>query len=1649
MNAYDQCAVEPDVCWLSTPGLYAIRGADGDRILVCPAGSDANADKDGCAPCPAGTYALEGTGCLPCDAGRYGVSSNQTACLACPVGAYSTPYSVACTPCPLGTASAIEGAAQCMPCQAGTYAEVEGLSICAPCAAGTFGGNATGRMVACVDKCDAYEGLYSAPGAIECVYCAGGLSNGSECLGCGLGFYEELSHGMRVCQRCPDGLAQISTAFATSPVQCLPCDGAAFASLGGAACVDAALGWEPVRNLSTGAATRQAECAAGTFRGLEEYQCTACPPGSFSAKGARACAFCAPGKYRSDVHKGDVCVPCPSRTYAPEAGASMCDTCPDGTQSRNGTACPSCVAGKYAAAGMDACMLCPMRFTAPPGAAACVPCPAWTRPISGGICGVCEAGSYMSPMVSTEGTITYGCVACGQGTFNPSAGATDSAACKGPCAPLSYVPNAALSATGCAPGPPGTFSVDGRTSQPCGPGNYSALGLGCSPCPMGTYSAAAGASRCEPCFAGSFSGTQGAVQCTPCPYGTATGDAGRTACDPCGPDGFMSGTGALACAPRRTACAVGNIVVVHASDPTRDNECEACLGCDPNEYAIVITPGMSTWDTMTIVTSLGGTPVQAPPEACPGNTTSRGYVCRENAWDAGYYLSAQDVAGASVEADLSYIQVRGCDQLTPKAGDTAERIAGFARMAFVVGPTFACYVGCRYGLNVSAVSEYIRVGAGGSESPWSNVFYASAALAGYQLCLPCSTAVCPLTGRYRPFAPGSSTCGAECLLNDGRQCQEAADGRFNDGCTGNCTSLPDHAVYTGGSSVMNDPTRCPFACLGPTQNGLPGYHLSDDGTRCEPCGVCADSQHVPVGPCDVYNRTSEVCRPCPMIEGGVPTAWLGGGGGASRCAYDCQYGYYASEDATLCMPCTALNAMPCPVGTFRDVATCNYARKPPQCAQCSRPSNLSAEMVTFQSAGVPVDQDRCMALCSAGFHTLTANRYVAENTTTLSVWDMDCRPCGYQDPVPCHGACASNQYRDPGIALDTTPGACKACLRSAECPTGFYAPRCHGNGTRNVECLPCDPSRLLEPNGQRTRVFVPYDALLRNPHAAVHTSMVDEYACPTACDVNRVVDPSDRVTCVQCPPISDCGASSVPGQPTPCDFRYAHWNASDGPMWWLQSATPSFLRGASAGVRAGVCWACPTGMGTPPGGADLCQLLPGFSLLEDQAMQTVRVPIPTLGEDLVISLQEPRPPVPTWFAGRRRLMTVDARPLGGSGMALVPVGYYNDGSSVYASTCPDGTSTRSQGGESVAACECIPGHYNASGSLLGGCVPCPSNTFRNMLMPPDGCAPCGKMETTFGHTGQSACACAAGWRRGAQACEPCDVNTFCAPCFMGQADCPSSGVWSVPCMPGGIAPRGSTSLLNCTCRGQARLLRPGVTIASITQMSVPTNAGMYCLSPPPNSVYDAETLTLRCKTGWTAVYVSDVAPPTLQGCALCGQGSYATVDPAGGATPKDCRPCPLGTFMDRTDAIGGCISCGNNLTTVAQGAKSASDCACPLGARRDAVSKRCVGCALGQYPTPDREGCVACPEGTTSLVGARNSSDCVCNPGAWQIPNAGGCAPCPVGTFATHAGMAACTPCGPHRTTSGEGATTLSACFCMPGFTTISGVLCTNATLLQ
>jgi hypothetical protein len=566
---------------------------------------------------------------------------------------------------------------------------------------------------------------------------------------------------------------------------------------------------------------------------------------------------------------------------------------------------------------------------------------------------------------------------------------------------------------------------------------------------------------------------------------------------------------------------------------------------------------------------------------------------------------------------------------------------------------------------------------------------------------------------------------------------------------------------------------------------------------------------------------------------------------------------------------------------------------------------------------------------------------------------------------------------------------------------------------------------------------VPYDA------ANLRTvDLIRYYAartCPHACALNYVFDGEKCIACATWAKALGCTAVP-PLQPRPCDFRYAHWNASNGRIWWQPEFTPPFLKSivSATTMRAGLCWACMDGEGVSEGDADLCVLQPGFARTAEISSLLTQVSIPVLPQELAVVFQEPRPTRRNVAeAPTRRLLTLSGRAPDATQEAAAlplptnvpcPVGYYkNERGEGPCYACPYGTSTAYNTTTHQTQCICRMGWFRPRRDSFT-CEPCAVDTHRPYgASELDACVRCSALETTFGLRNATACACKPGYMRGAPGvCVPCPPNTYCRPCFMHE----NCNVLQTACFPDGVAPAGSTHVDNCSCSsGQVPLRRP--------------TGQLYCATVPPTAVYDARLKRVSCRAGWTAAY--DAITGQLVSCRLCGAGAFAVQQ-----TPTVvCRPCPRGTYTSMPDAEGNCTACPYAQTTLQEGATTLASCGCtpPMVPRADGT---CAGCLGTQYSS-DGRACVDCPTHAVSDASGTRVEDCKCSPGFFL--EAAVCVPCAVGFYSARASNHPCSECPRGSTTAERGSTSIRACgataaLCLPGYALREGMGCVVVSLL-
>ena len=142
-----------------------------------------------------------------------------------------------------------------------------------------------------------------------------------------------------------------------------------------------------------------------------------------------------------------------------------------------------------------------------------------------------------------------------------------------------------------------------------------------------------------------------------------------------------------------------------------------------------------------------------------------------------------------------------------------------------------------------------------------------------------------------------------------------------------------------------------------------------------------------------------------------------------------------------------------------------------------------------------------------------------------------------------------------------------------------------------------------------------------------------------------------------------------------------------------------------------------------------------------------------------------------------------------------------------------------------------------------------------------------------------------------------------------------------------------------------------------------------------------------------------------------------------------CGPCPKGTYkLDAGNSL--CSSCPEDQSTLQTASNSADDCLCLPGFRLS--NDGCDDCPPGAYCNGTGVA-FPCPEGATSVQGARSVEECLCEPGYFQEGSL--CRLCPGGSYKPNKGNEPSCPLQcPTSSTSKNGSATRTDCYCLTGF---------------
>eukprot|EP00913_Durusdinium_trenchii_P023249 g21827.t1 len=392
---------------------------------------------------------------------------------------------------------------------------------------------------------------------------------------------------------------------------------------------------------------------------------------------------------------------------------------------------------------------------------------------------------------------------------------------------------------------------------------------------------------------------------------------------------------------------------------------------------------------------------------------------------------------------------------------------------------------------------------------------------------------------------------------------------------------------------------------------------------------------------------------------------------------------------------------------------------------------------------------------------------------------------------------------------------------------------------------------------------------------------------------------------------------------------------------------------------------------------------------------------------------------------------------------------------VVALQCPDGLGLRA--GRYVRGmqdCQCPHGMQpSVSGSpgLEDGCTKCPLGSYKSSVGDVS-CQPCPEPLTTTvdGAVAYSTCRyiCTPGFYNNdpkvPTSCVECGVGGYCidsirTPCPPSEStvDATASSIGECLCASGSrfeIAEETADECLNCTA-GKFKAL-----VGCDTSAGFQAKVGLMTASGPFEQTTVCE-LGSNCTAEFFGVGldIGDRLLFTFGACGtpggLHGQGYPALREPLlleqGTSLQVTLGELPL-TANPGLFSMCWCVktaSCINETEFQA-----------PAGQLQAGLTRyaddTCGTCPIGFY-CPGSDGIsIQCPPSSTTITQGKQKSDCVCVAGYSKnnIADDPWCEPCPRRKYKEFSGNSGCTLTCPAGSDSEEGSTSLSDCYCNPGF---------------
>eukprot|EP00347_Sterkiella_histriomuscorum_P024400 403331247 len=1604
----------------------------------CPAGTTNKYAKQ----CPAGSYrnlvgATQSSDCGLCPTGHY-CPTETVETFVCPLGYYCPDGSTYASPCPIGTFGASVGLREesdCTSCYAGRYCSQVGLSLPD-------------------GLCDA--GYYCITGAFTATPTDGVTGDictaGGYCL-----------QGSKKPANCPPGTYNPNSG-GDDVSDCIAC-------LAGYYCV------------GSNVPTPTGKCFAG-------YYCLAgsmfpnqyvAPVGTFTKEGASAATDCVAGKYNPFLAQSE-CLDCPEGFMCPVAKTSTLTDCPTGSYCLKNTITPTlCGPGYYNsltnAKSPDDCQACTSgKFCATSGL---------TSSSGSGDCAAgffCQSGAISAtPSTDPSGNNKYGpcpkgyyCplstgapFPCPSGTFGASTGLTQSSSCTS-CTAGKYCNSGGLSAPqgDCSPGyycPVGTISMRPLLTY-CTLGEYCPLGSSsATSCPAGTYQNQEKQASCITCPKGYY-----------CPLMTST-FIGKEC-----PMGYYCPAGTQS--QNQYPCPQGTYNI-----KTKASSAKECVLCDPGRYCGT------------------GTALTANTDDCPA-----GQFCFLGAIKSGAsnVTNAFQSTYSGVCPQAYYCPLGSAFAIPCPAGHQCNLVGGTS--ATKCPPGYYCQEFTINNITQCPIGSYCPEGISDPINCPAGTYLNSVLQDDVTDCTSCpATYSCPSIGMtsYSTacpagyYCPGGQKTGKEFICQKGYRCPASSAAMIA------CNGIDEYQDDLGQSVCK----KCPA-----------GFECTDSEVkRCKPqldlyrsyycTGSIRTRQYCPAGTFNNIDRSSTIddCEPCPpgyycpndaalkkILT--CPEGYYCIQGSAA--GVTCPIGFYCPSGSNTPIPCSAgmycgTTGLISPSGKCTAGYYCTYESVSPTTVSATQGSAACAdyESLLCKRGSTIATQNSCPmgSYCPEGSSVPTACPIGTYSNKTNIVAESDCTPCDAGKFCRHRGAtapssnCAAGYYCPSGQETDQPENY--ECEAGYYCPEGYDEPVPCAIGTyqpnkRSATCLTCPDNYICE-----------------------STQMTEPVLCPQGYYCSQ-----SSVTKQPCPigTYSEFEGLNLISECQRCkNGMYCDGEALIEPTDYCDAGFYCKIIGSSPIIEAQpLDYICPKGSYCPQNSTIPIQCPPGtYNDQEQQSSEDDCEPCPKgyVCDSYGISDISFMKRCPLGYyceSGVKDLSTIQIA------IFLCEPGYFCDSTisgdpDDWRQQCPLGTYNPMIGQSACFPCPtgrlcdefkleypkpCPKGSYCPAGDLTSGIsneMKCPAgttNAYYNITTV-EQCQICPK--------GQY---CLEGETK-AEGTNPCDAGYLCDQGATSQTDaskmcptghyCPAGAKYPSPCIPGTYNEfTGLASVDQClACPNATYTSNYGSSICNYcsdgfvcfqgSNNSKPTDGdigrlcdkGHYCKAGVeylcPKYTYqnlEGQTSCFACPKGYNCDFAGIIKEPVICEATYfcrygyqerCLPGTYANNAMRGLEGPDQCIPCPTGYYCQNGTLDTQKQACDPGFFCLS-GAKNPNDTEnlCPAGFYCDS------------YPTLMP---IKCPNGTFSLAGAKNLSECTectagyycmdgssqkydCPEGSYCPKGTGNPVPCPKGSFngrLNGQSISDCQACPSGALCNMTGISNPQDFLCPPGYYCVRGAL--------